>query len=102
MVFGARDNIKNARAYDIPRVSRSGNSVDLPCQYDINIRDAAAVVGGQGDLGVAPAEGDVRVVVGGLGEGSDGVYKGEAFGKICKREPFSEDLALGCPAVERF
>ncbi len=52
-------------------------------------------------MGVAPAESDVRMVIGGFGNVANFIYKGKRFGKIGKFV-FSLEHAFGrFPSVKR-
>ncbi len=75
--------------------------IDVASERYIDIGNAASVVGGQDKLGVAPAEGYVGMMVGGLGEGSDFVYKLKGAGEVFKFVAVFEHRAISSPAIER-
>ncbi len=65
--------------------------IDRQGERNVNVCNAAAVVGGQLELGVAPAECYVWVMIGGLGEGADAVYELQCLGEVWERVAFRQN-----------
>lgn len=82
------------------RIQRRSDKVDLCREGYVDLGDAAAVVGCQLHLGVAPAECDVGVMISRLGEGSDSVYERKRLGKILKRPTPLDAVTVNRPSIQ--
>ena len=71
--------------------------VDGAGQRQVEQRDAARVVRGQGQAHGVPPDVDVGVVVGRLGGGADGVDEGEGGGEVVQLDRRHQDVALAGP-----
>ena len=69
--------------------------INLRRQCKVDICYAAAVVGGEGEFGVAPAESYVGMVVGGFGKRTDAVDEFETLGKVLKRSTLFQITRFG-------
>jgi hypothetical protein len=81
---------------------RSSHTVNFFCEIEIKIRYPAAIVGCDIEFGVAPAEFDIWVMIGGLGEIANLVDECQRVCKIREFESFVEFLVDGRPARNFF
>lgn len=76
------------------------NCVDFFNEIEIEIGQATAVMRRRRYLGVAPAECYIGMMVGGFGDLTDAVDKGETLGKIRKTVAANEPIFNGSPSVQ--
>lgn len=79
----------------------SRDSVDLLREFEVVVGNAVAVVGRSFDLRIAPAELDVRMVIGGFGDLTNVIDEGKRFGKILELKLPFDLVVVKLPAVER-
>ena len=107
------DNPPEYNIYTVPKLSHGGtvkrpidgtsrDRVDLFGEVQVVVGDAVAVVGGGFDLGVSPAEFDVGVMVGRLGDLADLVDERKRFGKVPELELPFDLVVVKFPAIKRF
>ena len=79
--------VRVRRENEISLEIRFLDPVYLLRQSKIKVRQSAAVVRGDLELGIAPAELYVRVMIGGLGQSADFIYKTQALCEVFELEP---------------